>query len=725
MQKKHKLKSNEAAIVTVNIETVQVDEDPQRGPVQSSEEIDYPGRRVLVNPFWNFYDLGTRLRSVAVPSTFENGTRSVLDTSAVNPIPSEYLEYVEILFSSPGTLNQIAGVDVPLGERDIHQCGMDHIQVDPDNLAEILSWDSILLGLNGDLTNPFEVSYYDPSDFETSEDPRPIQNCMPVKHSGTLFNFGSSRPADVCDIEIYKDDTPTGPYGKYIDIFFNTPLSFGERALDLGRSPGIPTWTGLDKWVSRGQERKDHEVWNPQSLVQTRNSVDVDIEYRGRLDMSQRDEEDLNVRIVSSNTYESFDTGDTDNYKITIDPLFSADEVVFKTKAKTKLDFFLKPRWWGYFRNRTYSSTINWHFETYRYPYGDGTYFNMWSGFSASSVNPSGPGYWNISASRLSGVRDNAVSDGTASWTINHVTGEVQVSGIPGGSVSGIIPISIPGHRQGQLNNGSVEVSFTFASSGGPSSGSTSHSIVWTGYGTPYPSSGNPDNWTFGVSEQLHFAIGAHVGRLPAFPRIVDNPFWTSLTNPFGTSSVTYSNGITKTFSSMSLPVIGQLQKVDEEFHLAEVYFRHSIRDPESFLFARSAGTGGRQIKYPPGSGFGPIVTTIPPITYGTRQGASTSATNSVRDTGFSAMSAYVNSALSGSHFRNVTITNNQGSANNTAPNLVPIDVPSGSLCGVIKKEGIKYYVWRKTAVIRRLHDYNRQQIDWDLPSSAVAYINF
>jgi metal-dependent HD superfamily phosphatase/phosphodiesterase len=71
-----------------------------------------------------------------------------------------------------------------------------------------------------------------------------------------------------------------------------------------------------------------------------------------------------------------------------------------------------------------------------------------------------------------------------------------------------------------------------------------------------------------------------------------------------------------------------------------------------------------------------------------------------------------IRSTLEGqTHIRNVSSNSpTTGYQDWGSIHAVPIKARAGSLCAVILKGGVKYYVWRRTAESRSGFDYDRNQ---------------
>lgn len=256
-----------------------LDDTHRRRPaITDEDESSYVFRRGAIQ----FFDLGTRLRSVPPSTTFDRlRVRTVGELSVPEQNDSWFNEYVEMALDIARDINDH---DVSGGEAVSHT-------------VEILG------SLGGsDPMNPLETS-------PANVTGRKLAHCMPLPyHSEWLW----------VDAVLYNDDSERryviGVDGErpFVDSTFDGPPSSDGRWKKLAAAP-------------------DEENWNPLN----------DVSGDGELRASFRGKK---LKVDSAAFYESFDTGDSSLFKWTRGSSFGSPEVVVPTLGGKLVRVFLAPR---------------------------------------------------------------------------------------------------------------------------------------------------------------------------------------------------------------------------------------------------------------------------------------------------------------------------------------------------------------------------------------------
>jgi hypothetical protein len=240
-----------------------------------------------------FLDLGTRLRSVADSSFDELRYRPRADTAAPVRNDERTNEYVEIDYTSPGQISVNFDGGVPYGRLSLTTSQLNDLQ-------------SLLLGLPGDSLDPFGST-------EANVTGRKLTHCMPLPY-GNLLN---------------------------LNAFIN------ERHYLCGLASVIPAeeipQEDLDRWeLRKGKADEDEERWNPHNLAQW-NLAGLPLTREGQLKPKGAVGHGLRIVTAYLHTYEPFDTDDAVNFKVTSEPSFDADAVLFKFSGSPHR-VYLRPR---------------------------------------------------------------------------------------------------------------------------------------------------------------------------------------------------------------------------------------------------------------------------------------------------------------------------------------------------------------------------------------------
>jgi hypothetical protein len=280
------------------------------------------------------FDLGTRLRSVA-PTVFD-GKRVRLRSELTAPeVRDDYFnEYVETEYTASGA------VEVGPSESYIRLNLTD---------AEVRDLDAQALGVGGDALDPFGFT-------PANGSRRKVPNCMPLPYAND-----------------YQIDLMVGEE-RYALAAPDGRATFAHSDLGLpGDGAAVPA-EARDAW--RRREAKDadsSEQWNPVSRGEGGSAEFVGGEWRyfgalnpafgqgtlkprggagKRLAVAHGHDEPPSSFNPGFGLFETFDTADTTNFKVTTEPSFEADEAGFRlTNVRTRV--YLKPRlvkfYWGIF----------------------------------------------------------------------------------------------------------------------------------------------------------------------------------------------------------------------------------------------------------------------------------------------------------------------------------------------------------------------------------------
>lgn len=600
---------------------------------------------------WFFFDLGTRLRNVTVPSTFSD-TRAIDDHSAIPLVVEGHtLEYVEIQFDAPATLQQ--GFGGTGGER---------VDVTPDDLDTVASWDSRLLGI-GDIVSPFRTTRL------LHGMARDIPNCMPLKYSGSVFDIPASQ----------------------INAILYNPTEVVQAPRTFTNYPALThRWKNADDPTT---ERKEWETWNELSDSQRSfngsSVVVVPLVARGYMDVKPHPGEPVNqklksgslqVRFSSRTAYEPFDTGDRVNYKVTREPTFDATEVGFSVHNTDPLKFFLKPQWLGAYALLGLSGQANAHYEP----------AENWSGLSFPSADgqPGGPllgGLQGASVSRVLGAGDANLlplgSGGYGSITVNTFSGAWSIS-TPFGSFSGTAtayatPVFggvIYGYAD-HIFSGPLEILVGF-NNANPATGGPFASAYYSGDVTA-SSTGPWIGMGYGstVNKFIGFTgsglIGAHICRRPVFPFITQSTFSGTVNGTRETPSFQLDNTLTP------------------------VYNRHPSRGLNSSITDLTESSA--VIPVP----FGLPDITVFPNSPSIGPTGSLADLNALIQSNVDSSLALLDATISSTAMRNLITSSVGGASHVGSYYMVQLTAEVGSLCGVIQKGSTKYYVWRKTQDVR------------------------
>lgn len=227
-----------------------------------------------------FYDLGTRLRSVADSSFDELRFRPSSATDAPERNDEWTDEYVEIDYTSPGQVSVDFDGGTPYGRLSLTTSQLGELQ-------------SLLLGKPGDAFDPFGFT-------EANVTGRRLANCMPL------------------------------PYGNLLNLNAIT----GGRHYLCGLANVIPPeeipQEDLDRWkLRRAKADEETERWNPHNLEQW-NLAGLPLTREGQLKPKGAGGSGLKIVTASLHTYEPFDTDDAVNFHVTNEPSFDADAIAFK-----------------------------------------------------------------------------------------------------------------------------------------------------------------------------------------------------------------------------------------------------------------------------------------------------------------------------------------------------------------------------------------------------------
>jgi hypothetical protein len=756
--RRYKFRLGEKAVIIADISDASQSSKPRRGLLDYIDP-EYPGRRLNPNPLWDFFDIATRLRSVDTPSDFLNGYRAIDATDSPSTDASKTLEYVEIMFDALGEFTDILqGVDVPAtGEYDVYSLATNHLQMDIADEAALAAWDAVCLGLSsGDTMDPFGSTTLD------ADDARPIPNCMPVWYGYDdqpddldTYDRSSGYQNDIFDIELYNDDTTqkfpntkTREIVEDISTTFRPSNPFFQTVWDDMEKAENPYWQStLDDDGNYQDERKDHENWNPLNLSQN----GQDISKRGHMKLTDASGSG-HIRVRSRLVYEPFDTGDVDNYKVTSEPLYSADAVDFSASVTSPLKIYLKPQWQAFCRDGLYSYGRSLSYETFRginsFPNPDewaNSQGSTWDFFyDDGSTQPFGGlqfGYTPKGGNEPD-FDPNAPVFNWGSFSFDRQTGAWSVGATV---VGGIGSINFSGSATYQPNS---VPAFTGWWMIGPDHGFTGHdwfiqdinnSIeignyrLW-GIWREYSPSQDPSSTITGAvidmfvpSEQfkafpgwgtvntvigsaVEIFRGCHIGRYPVFPRTLDRSGWFGPLGSSSPSTRTFEDGSTKDYDPDVAKELTGRSLFWNPFsgtHARQLYERHASRDTKE-IAKRIYIYRGQWAPEFDLTGF----VTVDETTATWKQVFDIGAGQATWDALFDGGASDIASSMEAeTHIRNVNLGTPSSDYDEFGGIYMnPIDARAGRLCAVIVKGSTKYYIWGKTAQSRGGYDYDRNQ---------------
>jgi hypothetical protein len=319
-------------------------------------------------PEITFHDLGTRLRSVpgaapALGPDLYNRVRQVTDTET--PSFSEdgpaWNEYVEI---------QVDGLC-----QNFDRVGLDN----PDNTtplglqAEVpaavqQALDQAILGSRqrhaddpawrpADRLDPLGTT-------KANRSNRVLPNCLPIPHKC----FGPDNPhAGGILVDLVLTSTTDATKTKVLPLSeiprfavqFVGDTSHGGNSLRPAAHPAQVI--DNDRWKKRkvgNAEKEALESWNPVNVE------GGEAQESGYMDLKGLGLGACHVRIDSRLFYESFDTKDTAQYKVTTDPFFEGAAVAFKLNTRKAARIYLKPRWLALVPKRRWQEVGDFAYKT-------------------------------------------------------------------------------------------------------------------------------------------------------------------------------------------------------------------------------------------------------------------------------------------------------------------------------------------------------------------------
>ena len=710
-------------------------------------------------PYWRFFDLGTRLRVVETASEWAELTIPLDDTDNTPVITEDgILEYAELDYVALGEFTgRLYADDIPASGYDIYTCiGAENIQMGPQNYADVLAFDQYTLGLHDPEAeeghgpiDPFGFSHYDP---ELHEQYRLIPHCLPLWYGPTNQaeeeNYIQSRGKmnhDIFDIVLKSvadpETTVTYPnciYREEVDDICRTDSASGSSPIiaelwaEMDRFAN-PYWQVADDGGSTKKivtERQPYENWNPKLLTQNSRDISNWGIMNLKNDVDEPLPSDTYYPIINSRLqYESFDTSDTTNFKVTTQPDFDADEVTLTVAKGSDLRFYLVPRMYGWAIDLFMYCQAVYDYESYRIYNPAFTpprpRIENWITIGGgSAVLISGPGGFlgGDLSSRFFHLNNDfdpdIVYDGVLqTFTMNMFTGEWTLAGII--NSSGTVGYSGGTPEGGGLFFGIDPISdgnFTFSMS--PNGGRSSSAANASVYQVTWNIDMFWDSSSFGsgIGTSVNVYRGVHIGRCPVVPKTVlhDNGFgwWSPVSwsgynpdnddvQPDGVTIVPYDPDIAKTLEGRAL-----LWFPENGISLEDIYLR--TRDPNVLLHTDKVYSQWTAN----------FVSYISPITIADGQPANESV-DVILDVSLPDVEAPIASmegliqddtqrlydeaiaVLSPQpHIRNleeVSGPSDVENGNQWGAILVAIDGKAGQLAGVIIKGGTKYYIWRKT----------------------------
>lgn len=670
-------------------------EDPKGAPFSEDEDEPYL-RRLRPGPL-AFFDLGTRLRSVdPLTTNFEDFGRA--RAAEAKPEPNDaggfFNEYLEAEVDGEAAgLQALARGGVPPTVSDPYSLGAQHVQAEISDALQH-SFDAALLGKlregSADAVSPLDT-------FKANASGRKLPACAPFPFVRTVDDAAdyheSDGPTEAFDFELHNEEgTLTFP---------NTTVRERVEDLRAANDDGPPSPSSdVDtsavfaamvkltdpRWKER--EVKDSELverWNHHNVEQgeAQNGAEhLQKEQPGRYDF----------RVRSRLIFESFDTADKVNFKVTRGPRFEADEADFLFSGSGPARVFLRPSLLAFGRSERWTAIRSVSFETYKFQDGDGHPAYAHNRGVNAHTTPSGiPGLdFDLS---LQNVYDAAAAPQSLTVTMTVTSPGVALLST-GDEVhdAGSFPL-VPGLRVNAIVSNSVPV------------------------GSVYTLDVEPA-WQvkfFFAFTRAEVVRGMHVGRWPMMPR-AGRAGWDSMLTFGGAADFSFTDTDTGTLVSYSAAEAAA--KTGRAFfhdapasRLAQSYDRHAARDRSRLVFrvqqmnASALGLLGVGVTEAEGRAMRGSVTAGGVLAAAGAQAALSASA----DADAAQLAASVGGL--GAHVRNVHshFVSDEMLDRGRAIVVPPVTVPAGILCAIIK-QGSTFYVWRKTPDNRGGYDFDRNQ---------------
>ncbi len=181
------------------------------GLPKQRRQAEYLARRTNPKTFWEFFDLGTRLVSVAPGTITANSLRALNDATLPSPIPGNVNAYIELAFDAVVEFNGENKGIYPEGIDNPYSFASHGVQVKAGvSTNAIKAWDDVCLGI-GNL-DPLGKTV-------VNGDTKEISNCMPLWYGQntqqdveiTNYTYSGNYNPDAFDIEVTKIVTTESP----------------------------------------------------------------------------------------------------------------------------------------------------------------------------------------------------------------------------------------------------------------------------------------------------------------------------------------------------------------------------------------------------------------------------------------------------------------------------------------------------------------------------------
>lgn len=668
--------------------------------------------------FIEFLDLGTRLMSRPLAGYGDELMVTRPAESAETPEPGDgnYNAYVEVEVDAEAEdIHVLAAIRLagggegePLGQGvyDPFTFSTQHLQADLSDEKQS-EFDAALLGSR----SPDSADAMDPlGETQANGSERQLPHCMPVwfgrdDQFTTVEGYHSSSryPNDIFDLIVYHKETgsplETLPNARVREIVRDIRLWANDNPVtDPDDTDTLAVWNSMlvvanPRWTKREAEDADAaERWTPRA-VSDKQPFDwgsMKIKEPSKIASGHLK---LDARLV----YEPFDTGDTTNYKVTREPSFDADEVPF-SYAGEALKIYLKPQYLAFGRTERLQCFRRINFETYRYATIDGDeWTEPFNHTAITSVN----GWLNGTIS-ITPLYDGAAGPITGSVTItltNTTTGAISYAGLISGSLGGGSSTTVDhdGYR------------FTITSFAGPSGNPPGSTLVYT-FGPDW----NP--FFLSASYQATVERGMHVGRWPVAPRAL-NSGWDSiltfdgqesydLPDDFYDSTVYYDANLAAEMAGRNSFHGGTLADT------LKAYNRHASKEKKLFLYnlfpMHAMALAGAPHFYDEATARAIFGSNAPnEVLY--EPDELEPAVNAAADLDAEEIRAGVEAL--GAHIRNTSVSHPSLLRDLRDGDVIPLmHAPAGLLAGILVKNAVPFYVWRKTSEDREKRDYERDQ---------------
>jgi hypothetical protein len=685
------------------------DAETRNAAAEDFEE-DAPLLRRVKKGALTFYDLGTRLRSVPPSTDFSDFSRTRPVEAAPEPDDDagNLNEFLEVPVDAEAeNLRRLVRPPYDAHVADDYLLGTNHVQADISDAVQF-AFDADLLGAlrdgAADPLSPLER-------FKANGSGRELPACAPVPYVPTVadrehYHESDGYPTEAFDFTLYNEAKTLR--------FPNT--TFRESVEDLrawaNDSPAEPgddvdvqaVFNGMDflkneKWKERAHKAEESsERWSPVSLAGG--------EAKRAAEHSQKGQgSGFNLRLESRLIYEPFDTGDAENFKVTKEPNFEADEVTLRLSGRpTRV--FLRPQLLAFGRVEEYLSAY--HVTVKSHTYRDDETQTPWTHHKQENYSSNYSGGLSLDLT-LFNVYDPTATPQTFTAVVTKTPSafgfiSATVSGTP--SADGSYTWT-DGFSQTVTAAPGIELSFSFES-GIPNGSFMSYDIL-------------PQVQSFNISDDARAEIirGMHVGRWPFLPRAGVGG-WDSVLTFAGQSGYDYTdafNGVHYVYDpnvSVTLPGRAAFHSAPDT-QLRQVYDRHASRDLKRLAYLPGVLSArayffdhAEELDITEAEAF---AIRGADFVGGVFDSASASADLNAQVEDAAASIATQVAALR-TYFEDPSssVTGGGFTQRLRVAILPPFTVPAGILAGIVEHGSSVFYVWRRTPETRGGYDGERNQ---------------